>query len=253
MTTKKQNIQASRQEANAALAKDNAAKFLQQNINAVTDMYLLNLAELTRYKEQHYQQQLLLTQQNEARLNTKISELEKQLHEAITPKVISQVEPPKKPKVQEPFKGWQKIGIDGHELAADVPSWAAIIDKNTKLMWAVNSNRKGNFPNANKRKSFTQTGGWVKQVNKAGWCGYFDWRLPTIDELKTLLLSDKGDNQLFIRSDIFFDISSVQYVVWSSSEIASNCVLIVNFQNAGSFPFTKYGNNYIRLVRSLEA
>ncbi len=57
MTTKKQNIQASRQEANAALAKDNAAKFLQQNINAVTDMYLLNLAELTRYKEQHYQQQ----------------------------------------------------------------------------------------------------------------------------------------------------------------------------------------------------
>lgn len=45
----------------------------------------------------------------------------------------------------------------------------------------------------------------VKSVCNQSWCGYADWRLPTIVELKTLLLTNT-DKDLHICKDIFTDI-----------------------------------------------
>ncbi len=72
-----------KQTASAAVASDKVARFLQQNISAVTDMYLLNLAELARYKERHYQQQLLLAQTNEAKLIDALKKAEQQHTELV--------------------------------------------------------------------------------------------------------------------------------------------------------------------------
>ncbi len=69
--------------SSAAVANDKLATFLKQHIGTVTDMYLLNLAELTCYKERHYQQQLLLAQTNEAKLIDALKEAEQKNTELV--------------------------------------------------------------------------------------------------------------------------------------------------------------------------
>ncbi len=90
----------------------------------------------------------------------------------------------------------------------------------------------------------------AKQFNQCGgYAGFTDWRLPTIDELKTLLEKHKNEKGCYIDADVF---PHCEWFVWSSSPYAgsgySGCALVVNFYDAN------YGNggsdgNYVRLVR----
>ena len=62
-------------------------------------------------------------------------------------------------------------------------------------------------------------------VNEKGWCGHKDWRLPTRDELATLLVlaSHRPAVQvLHIWTDVFPDIPADGYSVWTSSPYACN-------------------------------
>ena len=90
-------------------------------------------------------------------------------------------------KYQDMENHWQKIGLHGELLAIDVPQWSAVIDKKTQLMWAINTSKTANFPNPKNEITWDDAQVWVTQVNKSGWCGFADWRLPTIDEQKTCL------------------------------------------------------------------
>ncbi|HNP02360.1 MAG TPA: DUF1566 domain-containing protein, partial [Agitococcus sp.] len=139
------------------------------------------------------------------------------------------------------FKGWQKIGLQGEKLAADAPQWAAVIDEKTQLMWAINSSKTASFPNPNKRINWKDAMTWANYVNTQGWCGFNNWRLPTIDELKTLLTQRKQPN-LYIREDIFSDIPKKYYWAWSSSPFAalnSHNAWIVNFYGGYSYYYDK--------------
>jgi hypothetical protein len=149
------------------------------------------------------------------------------------------------------FKGWQKIGLQGEKLAVDSLQWAAVIDEKTKLMWAINPNKTADFPNPKEKMTWDEAPAWAKYVNRSGWCGYKDWRLPTIDEIKTLLTKEKqGD--VFICVDVFTDINTKYYWVWSSSPVASNksSAWIVHFGNGNGYHLNKSDNDYVRLVRS---
>ncbi len=149
------------------------------------------------------------------------------------------------------FKGWQKIGLQGESLAVDALEWAAAIDEKTKLMWAINPNKTTDFPNPKKRMTWNDAMAWVSHVNKTGWCGYSNWRLPTIDELK-ILITKKKQGDLFIRVDVFTDINTNIYWVWSSSPVAnnSNYAWFVNFYNGYDNDHLKSYSYYVRLVRS---
>ena len=149
------------------------------------------------------------------------------------------------------FKGWQKIGLQGEKLAVDAPQWAAVVDEKTKLMWAINPSKTADFPNPKEKMTWEEAQAWAKYVNTQGWCGYKDWRLPTIDELKTLITKKKrGD--LFIRVDIFTDINDFMYWVWSSSPVASSSdsARLVNFYNGYDGYNDKNFSSYVRLVRT---
>lgn len=150
----------------------------------------------------------------------------------------------------EQFKGWQKIGLNGEKLAADAPHWAAAIDKKTQLMWAINPSKTANFPNPNKGMNWEDAVAWAKYVNTQGWCGFNDWRLPTIDELKTLFIKHRQPT-LHLNEAIFNDTNKY-YGVWSSSPVASysNYAWIVNFSLGLDYFSVKSNNYYVRLVRS---
>ena len=152
----------------------------------------------------------------------------------------------------EQFKDWQKIGRSGKRLAVDATHWVAVIDKKTNLMWAVNSSKRSGFPNPNKQITWNEAHNFCKRVNhSSGWCGYHDWRLPSIDELKTLLTKYKQSN-LYITEEVFIDIPSTYYWVWSSSSVANDggYACVVSFNEGNDCKEYKNNDNYVRLVRS---
>jgi hypothetical protein len=146
---------------------------------------------------------------------------------------------------------WQKIGQHGELLAIDVPQWSAVIDKKTQLMWAINTSKTANFPNPKNEITWDDAQVWVAQVNKSSWCGFTDWRLPTIDELKTLLTTTK-QRGLYLDKRIFNVVSRKYYGVWSSSPVPSysNLVWIVTFGNGNGYFSDKSNNLYVLIVRS---
>ncbi|MCB1659845.1 MAG: DUF1566 domain-containing protein, partial [Pseudomonadales bacterium] len=91
-----------------------------------------------------------------------------------------------------------KISATGEKLAANANSWNCVLDNHTGLMWDNKTDDgslhdKGEVftwynPDASKNGGLagTQNNGkntheLVNTVNIQGWCGYKDWRLPTID------------------------------------------------------------------------
>ena len=149
------------------------------------------------------------------------------------------------------FAGWEKVDGAGHKLPAHVARYAAVIDQKTQLMWAINPHKSADFPNPPKAMTWQEAQVWLKQVNQRGWCGHKDWRLPTVEELKSLLLPEKRQD-LFIRQDVFADIPTGLYGVWSSSSYADygNYAWFVNFNSSNVGGNYKTYSYYVRVVRS---
>lgn len=85
-----------------------------------------------------------------------------------------------------------------------------VTDHATGLMWHQNGSKKYVILplfrlNVKKAKR------WVKKINKKGYAGYYDWRLPTVEEATSLLESSKKNGDLYI--DTVF--SKKQSVIWT--------------------------------------
>ncbi len=128
-------------------------------------------------------------------------------------------------------------------------------DTETGLMWLrfahgqtwQNETVIGDVKGADWRQAFEI----VKQFNQlGGYAGHSDWRLPTIDELKTLIDRVKGKSGNFIDMDVFPE-NAPWY--WSSSPVAryNYDAWIVSFGNGDDYWGGKDLNGYaVRLVRS---
>jgi hypothetical protein len=118
---------------------------------------------------------------------------------------------------------------------------------------------------------YTNTDGFVKEVNKQGLCGAKDWRLPTRDELIDLVYCSDGkytnlgkvdymctSNSIGVTTELptinktYFPDITEYYWFWSSSTHAyksSYTAFIVNFGNGNSGYNTKFDFLNVRLVR----
>lgn len=113
-----------------------------------------------------------------------------------------------------------------------------VIDHATGLMWQK--------AGSSKEMTFTAAPNYLQQLN-VGFAGYKDWRLPTIDELLSLIELEKQSNGLYI-SPVF---DKQQTWCWSSDRLPWGA-WIVSFVNGTIQTNSADGVNHVRAVRSLQ-
>jgi len=70
-----------------------------------------------------------------------------------------------------------------------------VYDCNTGLMWQKSG--------SDDCLDYWGAGSYVNKLNKDGFAGYSDWRLPTVDELASLVVPGQRNGDLYI--DLIFD------------------------------------------------
>ncbi|MBX9599259.1 MAG: DUF1566 domain-containing protein [Burkholderiales bacterium] len=123
-----------------------------------------------------------------------------------------------------------------------------ITDNLTGLMWPKNANLFGS-------KTWDEALAAVDAMNKnsgvTGYnlCGYKDWHLPTVNELRSLVNYGQSDLLLWLKDQEFANVRFERY--WSSTCYAPNTTIAwyVNFNYGSVDAFSKNINNYVWPVR----
>jgi len=114
-----------------------------------------------------------------------------------------------------------------------------VLDHATGLMWHQSGSENMKYDGAKK---------WIDDLNRRGYAGYHDWRLPTLEEGASLLERKKMNGNLYIDPKF----SANQQWIWTSDMIAgeSGGVWVVGF--GGGAVGWGSGNYYscVRPVRS---
>ena len=118
-----------------------------------------------------------------------------------------------------------------------------ITDRATGLMWQKGASRSP--------IRFYETKEYVLELNKKNFAEYSDWRLPTIDELWTLLEKDKQINSVFDRT-IWGCWSADMYA--NFNQVLSSCYSFWYINFSGFIGNSDIGNDmyYMRCVRAIE-
>jgi tetratricopeptide (TPR) repeat protein/CHAT domain-containing protein len=126
-----------------------------------------------------------------------------------------------------------------------------VIDHATGLMWHQN----GSSYKMNCEKPLLpvpivgrNTKKWFKKLNKKGYAGYHDWRLPTVEEAASLLESSVRSGDLYI--DPVF--SNKQIYIWTGDRYGSKGAWYLDCY-AGAVGWTSiWHDTFVRPVRSME-
>ena len=114
-----------------------------------------------------------------------------------------------------------------------------LVDQSLDLMWHPSGSPVGlKFRDAKK---------WLADLNKRGYAGHKDWRLPTLREAASLLRARKGDGALFI--DPAF--SSQQTCIWTGDLYGGQEAWAVRFDEGYILHLELHTGNFIRPVRKL--
>ena len=138
-----------------------------------------------------------------------------------------------------------KWGFDGHSTINHKYNLKAIsgdkvvVDNATGLMWHQNG--------SNEHMIWNDARDWVKKLNKGGYAGFRDWRLPTLEEASSLLESSKRIGDKYI-APLF---SNKQISIWTGDKYGLKGTWVIYFID-GHVGW-EYIRNYIfvRPVRSL--
>jgi hypothetical protein len=89
---------------------------------------------------------------------------------------------------------------------------------------------------------------YIDELNSRKFAGYRDWRLPTVDELKSLLMPEKQSDGLYINP-IF---GKTQRWCWTSDSRASGGAWHVGFPGGDVYWGSLGSDLYVRAVRSVQ-
>jgi len=137
---------------------------------------------------------------------------------------------------------WNKSGdfINNYE-AKTINRKNVVIDHATELMWLQSGSEE--------RISYDQAKQWIDDLNRRGYAGYSDWRLPTLEEAASLLERSKMNGELYI--DPLF--SAKQEWIWTSDTLSTEDLVWVVYFLHGVVYWNIIGYDYhVRPVRSLQ-
>lgn len=135
--------------------------------------------------------------------------------------------------------------------------WDCVLDGQTKLYWESKYPLGGGLRDVNNLYRWTDIASYADQLNAASVCGFNDWRIPTWQELLTLLSQNTPiyiDPGFFANSallDPAFGVpaGSVNYWSGTATQSDANYIWSVDFAEAMSQPVSINTPLYVRLVR----
>jgi len=136
---------------------------------------------------------------------------------------------------------FQKITATGKPAKTTAKTHVAVVDPRHNLMWTAKDAGTATFGNAP---------ALVKGLNRKAYAGFTDWRLPTADELLTLV--DRSRHHPAIDTDAFPSCSGGWY--WSSTvdaESPSDFAWCVFFHYGNCNLSSQYLQGRVRAVRSV--
>ncbi len=113
-----------------------------------------------------------------------------------------------------------------------------------KLIWEVKQES-----NIDKTYTWEEARAYARKLNKEEYAGFDNWRLPTLDELKTLLTKEPN-NGFYIKAPLSDNLSSIEY--WTSTPYKddSSGAGDVDFSDSGTIWGGKTNTVCVRCVRS---
>lgn len=174
-----------------------------------------------------------------------------------TAKIIGQEEPAKKEAGKE--QGEANKQQEENQVKQSSPNKDTITDTANGLMW---KRCPEGLSGVNCENGRTEKYTWddaVKHFKHVEYAGYSDWRLPTVDELKTLLYCSKGKDKYgdcnegsekpTINQKIFPNTETTFF--WSGSPFAGSSAYAwsVYFNYGNSFNDFRVNSSAVRLVR----
>ena len=122
---------------------------------------------------------------------------------------------------------------------------STVIDNLTGLVWTKDGNAPGPAACApGTTKTWQGALDYVTCLNSNSYLGYTDWRLPNVNELKSLVHAGQSDTSNWLNTQGFNNVQSVNY--WSSTSFAyySSYAWIVGMWNGGVYRNGKSANSY---------
>ncbi|MFC2168412.1 DUF1566 domain-containing protein [Acidobacteriota bacterium] len=136
-------------------------------------------------------------------------------------------------------KYWNPTGGDTKKFKTETVNQDNIlIDSKTGLMWYPSGSQK--FVTAEGAEE------WISNLNTRGYAGYFDWRLPTLEEAASLLENKKRNNFYLNPS---FDRR--QWCVWTCDSLDAEFNWMVAFSGRLDWLDRKISLGYVRPVRNI--
>jgi hypothetical protein len=116
-----------------------------------------------------------------------------------------------------------------------------VIDKATSLVWQKSGSEN--------MLSWEDAQSYIRDLNKGFYANYSDWRLPTTEELATLLEPTKTNGNLYL--DAMF--SARQQWCWTADKLSeSESSWNIDFENGDVGYDALENKNFVRAVRSME-
>jgi len=114
-----------------------------------------------------------------------------------------------------------------------------VVDRETGLMWQQAASPE--------HMLYNLAAQWINNLNKRGFAGYSDWRLPTLDEAMTLMAQAPNSAGLYI--DPVFN-SKQRAWMWTADRGEADSAWYVNFNYGYSrLNRIKSSSNQVRAVR----
>jgi hypothetical protein len=169
------------------------------------------------------------------------------------------------------------LGEDGVQLEAG-QTGPCVLDQFTGLVWEVKTDTPGTRNRENTYSWFNpeedasgeldyrgmpgggkcsgsacDTFALVQEVNKTGYCGFNDWRIPARDELGSISDPRKSSKPPSINTVFFPHTQPGEY--WSANDYQFhwNSAWLWSFENGMDRVEWKYSPRYVRLVRGVPA